>query len=129
MHCRRRTRELSDDENNLQPPSKRVSRSRSPITSPSPNSITITGTSDQESMLVGETSVLHLEAPKHGLGDGPAVSLSPEMDVLYDPLVSEGRTRVFLQNEAYTITEYGLPFLFPRCVVLNFFLVLLPFTD
>ena len=46
------------------------------------------------------------------LGDGLAVTLSREMDVLYDPLESESGTRV---PEAYTmITEYELssiPFL------------------
>ena len=64
------------------------------------------------------------------LEEGLIVTLSPrEMDVLYDPLESEGRIRVSLQNEAYTITEYGLPSPSPRCMVLNFFLVLLPFTD
>ena len=66
------------------------------------------------------------------LGDGPAVTLSREMDVLYDPLESESGIRV---SEAYTmITEYdlpSLPFLKQSQDVwkLNFFSVLLLFTD
>ena len=44
------------------------------------------------------------------LGDGLTVTLVPrEMDVLYVPLESEGGARASLQNEAYTITEYDLP--------------------
>ena len=112
MDHRRKTHQLSDDENNLQPPSKRVSRSKSPMTSPSPNS---EGISDLESVLVGATSVAHPEAAMQELGDGLAVALSSEMDVLYDPLSlnSESRTRVTPQNEAnYTLnTEYDLCFL------------------
>ena len=92
---------------NLQPPSKRVLRSRSPMTSPSPNSVTIRETPDHGSVLVGATSALRLEAPMQELGDGLAVTLPREMDVLYDPLESESGTSVSLQNEAYTmITEY-----------------------
>ena len=103
-------RELSDDENNLQQPVRRVSRSRSPMTSTSPNTITEQGTSDRESILVGVASGLRLEAATQELGDGLAVPLSHEMDVLYDPLESESNTRVTLQNEANTpITEYDLP--------------------
>ena len=130
MDRRRRTRELSDDENNLQPPSKRVSRPRSPIASLSPNSITIKGTSDREPVLVG-ASVPHLEAAMQKLGDGLAVPLSREMDVLYDPLEFENRTRVSSQNEANTITEYDLPPLsqaVSRTYRCSDFLVLLLFT-
>ena len=135
MDCRRGTHELSDDENNLQPPSKRVSRSSSSITSSSANSITIKGTSDQESVSIGAKSVLHLEAPIQELGDGGdglAVTLTREMGVLYDPLESESGTRVSSQNEAYTmITEYDLPSLSQavlRCMDAQFFLALLRFT-
>ena len=108
----RKTRKLSDDENNLQPPSKRVSRSRSPMTCPSPNSITVKGISDRESVLVGATSVLHPDAAMQELRDGFATTISGEMDVLYDPLnLNPGsRTRGTLQNEANTLNiEYNLP--------------------
>ena len=85
-----RTLELSDNENNPQPPLK--------------------GTSDQE--LVGALQEL---------GDGLTMTLSHEIDVLYDPLDlnSEARTRVtpHWQNDANTlITEYDLPAL-PQAVV------------
>ena len=43
------------------------------------------------------------------LGDGLAVPLSREMDVLYDPLEFESRTRVSSRGEANTIIEYDLP--------------------
>ena len=115
----RKARKRSDDENNLQPPSKRVSRSRSPMTSscPSPNSITV---KDRESVLVGATSALHPDAAMQELEleDGLAVTLSCEMDVLYDPLqLNESRTRVTPQNEASTLNiEYDLPSLFPSSV-------------
>ena len=103
MDHRKRPCELSDDDS-LQLPSKKVSSSRSPVASPSPNSIT---TSDRESVLVG-SSVSHLEAVMQESGDGLAVTLSREMEVLYDPLSG---TRVTPQNnEADTlITEYDLP--------------------
>ena len=114
MDQRRGTQELSDDENNLQPPSKRVSKSRSPMTFPPPNPINLEGISqsDRESVFVGAASGLQLETAREELGDGLTVTLSHEMDVLYDPLEASGcRTRVTPQNEANNtlITEYDLP--------------------
>ena len=83
----------------------------SPMASPFLNSITVKGISDPESALVGATSVLHSEAA------GLAVTLSREMDVLYDPLESESGAIATLQNEAYTlITEYDLPSLPQECM-------------
>ena len=110
MEHRRKTRQLSDDESNLQLPSARVSRSRSPKTSQSPNSIIVEGISDRESVLVGAASVVHSEAATQELGDGLAVTLSSEMDVLHDPLnlKSESRTRVTPQDNTLN-TEYDLP--------------------
>ena len=71
------------------------------MTFSSPNSIAVKGISDRES---GATSVVHSEA---ALGDasGLAVTLSCEMDVLYNPLHlnSESRTRITQQNEANTL--------------------------
>ena len=96
-----RVRELSGDENNLQPPLRGL-----------PNPITEQGTFDLESILVGAAPGPPLEAATQELaiGDGLAVPLPHEMDVLYDPLESESNTRVTLQNEANTpITEYDLP--------------------
>ena len=67
------------------------------------------------------------------LGDGLDVTLSREMDVLYDPLESEGGTGLTSQNEANAmITEYDLPSLpqaVSRCMEAHFFLVLFLFTD
>ena len=111
MDHRKRIRERSDDEYNLHPPSKRVSRSGSPMASPSPSSITVEGISDR----VGATSGLQSEVVMQELEN--SVRLSREMDVLYDPLEASGnrsyRTRVTPQAEANTlITEYDLPSLF-----------------
>ena len=97
MESCKRPHKLSDDENNLQPPSKRVSRSSSPMTFPPRNSIAEHGTSDRGS---GATSSLHSEAATQ---DVPA---SRELDVLYDPLESESGTRATPQSESYAITEY-----------------------
>ena len=95
------------------------------MTSPSQSSITVKGTSNSESVLVGTTSVLHLEAAMQELGDGLAVPLSREMDLLYDPLESEGGTGITSQNEAYTmITEYVVSSLsqaVSRCMDAQFF--------
>ena len=100
MESRRRPRKLSEDENNLQPPSKRISRSSSPMTFPPSNSITEHGTSDRGSILSGATPGLHSEAATQ---DVPA---SREMDVLYDSLDSDRGTRATPQSESYAITEY-----------------------
>ena len=82
------------------------------MTSPSPSSITGKEISDRE---IGVTSVVHSEQE---LGDVFAMTLSCEMDVLYDPLNnfnSESRTRVIPQNEANTLyTEYDLSSLMLR---------------
>ena len=106
MDHRRKAREPCDDEINLQPPSKRVSRSRSPKTSASPNSIAVEGISDR--VLEEATSGVQLEAAMQELEeDSLTVTLSREMEVLYDPLeASESRTRVTPQNEV--TTEYDL---------------------
>ena len=111
-HPRKRP-QFSDDENSLQPSPKRVPRSRSPTTPPSPNSIAVKEISDRESVFVGATSVLHSETAMQESGDRLAITISSEMDVLYDPLNlnSESRTRVTLQNEANMLDiEYDLPF-------------------
>ena len=83
------------------------------MASPSPNPINVEGIpeSDLESVLGGATSgSLPLETARQELG---AVTLSHEMDVLYDPALeaSERRTRVTPQNEANNtlISEYDLP--------------------
>ena len=64
-------------------------------------------------------------------GDRLAVTISSEMDVLYDPrnLNSESRTRVALQNEANMLDiEYDLPSP-PRIYGCSDSLVSLLFTD
>ena len=127
----RETRKLSDDENNLQPPSRGVSGSGSPVTCPSPNSMTV---KDRESVLVGATSVLHPDVKMQELGDGLAMTLSCEMDVLYDPLQlnlnSESRIRVTPQNEASTLNiEYDFSQAVSRTYECLDSLVSLLFTD
>ena len=125
-HPRKRP-QLSDNENNLQPSPKRVPRSRSP----SPHSIAVKEISDRESVFVGATSVLHSETAMQESGDRLAVTISSEMDVLYDPLNlnSESRTRVTLQNEANMLDiEYDLPSP-PRIYGCSDSLVSLLFTD
>src|SRR5258706_6216622 len=98
MESRRRPRKLSNDENNLQPPSKRVSRSSSPMTFPPPNEH---GTSNRGPIISG-TATQELGAVR-------------EMDVLYDPLESESGTRATPQTESHAITEYESS-LFPSIV-------------
>ena len=102
MESRKRPHKLSEDENNLQSPSKRVSRSSSPMISPPQNSIAEHRTSDRGSILSRATSGLHSEAATQ---DVPAAR---EMDVLYDPLrlESDRGTRATPQSESYAITEY-----------------------
>ena len=78
------------------------------MTSPSPNSVTEHGTSDRESVIPGATLGPHLEAATPELGDGLALPLSHELDVLYDPLASESGTRATPRTEAYAIIEYDL---------------------
>ena len=84
MESRKSPRKLFNDEKNLQPPSKRVSR-----TFPPPNEH---GTSDRGPILSG-TATQELGAVR-------------EMDVLYDPLESERGTRATPQTESHAITEY-----------------------
>lgn len=84
------------------------------MTSPSPNPITVKGTSGCESALAGAASALQLEAAMQELGDSLTMAFSPEMEVLYNPLNlnSKSKTRVIPQNELKVntmITEYDFP--------------------
>ena len=71
----KRTHQLSGDGNSLQPPPERAARSRSPMTSPPPNSVTEHGTSEVESVLSGATSGLHLDAATQELGEAATQQL------------------------------------------------------